>query len=195
MDELTNNILNHQLNHTGTIALETERLILRRFTIDDAEAAYYNWTSDSEVSKYMRWEYHKSLEETQTKINDWINRYGNNNFYQWAITFKDSDEPIGAIGLFVVNENDMCGDFAYSISRKYWSMGVASEAFKAVLKFAFETVGFNRIESYHSVNNPASGRVMLKAGMKLEGLARQKYKSNVGFEDSFMYSILKEEFK
>lgn len=185
---------NNLLNHTGTINLETERLVLRRFTNDDAEAVFNNWTSDSEVSKYMRWEHHKNIEETKTKINDWLNRYSNNNFYQWAITFKGSDEPIGAIGLFVVNESDMCGDFGYSISRNYWGRGVASEALKAVLKFAFETVGFNRIESYHSLNNPASGKVMLKAGMKLEGLARQKYKSNVGFEDSYMYSILKEDY-
>lgn len=186
---------NNGLSHVGTQILETDRLILRRFTIDDTKAVYNNWTSDSEVSKYMRWHHHNSIEETESKINDWINRYKHNNFYQWAITLKGSDEPIGAIGLFVVNESDMCGDFGYSISRKCWGMGVASEALKAVFKFAFETIRFNRIESYHSVNNPASGKVMFKAGMKLEGLARQKYKSNVGFEDSFMYSILKEEFK
>jgi ribosomal-protein-alanine N-acetyltransferase len=62
--------------------------------------------------------------------------------------------------LFVVNENDMTGDIAYIISRKYWGMSIATEALKTVLKFAFEVVGFNRIESYHSVNNPASGKVM-----------------------------------
>lgn len=185
---------NNRLNHIGTKTLTTYRLILRRFTIDDTEAVYNNWTSDSEVSKYMRWQHHKSIKETESKINDWINRYKHNNFYQWAITFKGSDEPIGAIGLFVVNESDMSGDFGYSISRKCWGMGVATEALMAVLKFAFETVGFNRIESYHSVNNPASGKVMLKAGMKLEGLAKQKYKSNVGFEDSYVYSIIKEDY-
>jgi ribosomal-protein-alanine N-acetyltransferase len=121
----------------------------------------------------MRWEPHRSIKETELKINDWINRYKNNNFYQWAITFKDIDEPIGAFGLFVVNENGMTGDIAYIISRKYWGMSIATEALKTVLKFAFEVVGFNRIESYHSVNNPASGKVMQKAGMKLEGLAEQ----------------------
>lgn len=71
--------------------------------------------------------------------------------------------------------------------------GIASEALKSVLKFAFKTVGFNRLESYHSVNNPASGEVMQNAGMKLEGLARQKYRSNIGFEDCNMYAILKED--
>lgn len=196
MKELTKdqNILNYKINHTSTITLETERLILRRFTIDDTEAVYNNWTSDSEVSKYMRWEYHKNINETRLKINDWLDRYNKNNFYQWAITIKGTEEPIGAIGLFVVNESDMCGDFGYSISRKHWGQGIASEALKAVIKFAFEVVGFNRIESYHSINNPASGKVMQNAGMKFEGLARQKYKSNVRFEDCNMYAVLKEDF-
>lgn len=183
------------MNHTGTITLTTERLILRRFTADDVEDVYNNWTSDSEISKYMRWQHHKSIQETEEKISDWLTRYENKNFYQWAITFRDIDEPIGAIGLFVINESDMSGDFGYSIGKKYWNMGAASEALREVLKFAFEVVGFNRIESYHSINNLASGKVMQKAGMKLEGLARQKYKSNIGFEDSYMYSILKDEFK
>lgn len=183
------------LNHVGTIAHATDRLILRRFTNDDVEAVYNNWTSDSELNKYMKRQHHKSIEETKFKINDWVNRYEHKNFYQWAITFKDKDEPIGVIGLSVINESDMCGNFNYVISKKYSGMGLTSEALKTVLKFAFETVGFNRIESYHSVNNPASGKVMIKAGMTLEGLARQKYRSNGGFEDSYMYSIIKEDFK
>ena len=182
------------LNHVGTITLETERLILRRFTADDTEAVYNNWTSDNEISKYMRWEHHKNINETRIKIDDWLERYNKNNFYQWAIIIKGSDEPIGAIGLFIVNESDKCGDFGYCISRKYWGRGITTEALRVVLNFAFEVVGFNRIESYHSINNPASGKVMINAGMKFEGLARQKYKSNVGFEDCNMYSMIRGDF-
>jgi len=142
----------------------------------------------------MRWEQHKNINETRIKINDWLERYNKNNFYQWAISIKGSDEPIGAIGLFVVNESDMCGDFAYVISRKYWGRDIATEALRAVLNFAFKVGEFNRLESYHSINNPASGKVMINAGMKFEGLARQKYRSNVGFEDCNMYAVLREDF-
>ena len=67
--------LNHKLNHIGTITLEAERFVLRRFTIDDSESVYNNWTCDSEVSKYMRWQHHKNIKETETKIHDWVNRY------------------------------------------------------------------------------------------------------------------------
>lgn len=183
------------LNHNGTIKIETERLILRRFTVDDADSMFNNWASDNDICKYMRWTRHKNMEETKKKISDWINFYSKKSFYQWAVTLKGKDEPIGAISLFTVNELDLCGDVGYCIGKKYWGQGIATEALKAVLNFAFEIIGYNRIETYHSINNPASGRVMQKAGMTFEGLARQKYKSICGFEDSNMYSILKEDFK
>jgi len=183
------------LNHKGTIKIETERLLLRRFVIDDASNMFNNWSSDNDVSKYMRWSTHKNKEETIQVISRLMDFYNKESFYRWAITLKESEEPIGSIGLFVVNENDLCGDVAYCICKKYWGQGIVTEALKAVFNFAFEVIGFNRIETYHSINNPASGRVMQKAGMSFEGLARQKYKSIFGFEDSNMYSILKNDFK
>lgn len=182
------------LSHMGTVEITTESLLLRRFTAEDAENVYNNWTSDSEVSKYMRWESHKNIEETEEKINDWLERYEKNNFYQWAITYRGSNEPIGAIGMFVVNEADLCGGFGYLVGRKYWGQGITTEALEGVIKFAFEAVGFNRVEAFHSVKNPASGKVMQKAGMKLEGSMRQKYKSNIGFEDCDMYGMIKDDY-
>jgi len=183
------------LNHTGTVKIETERLMLRRFTIDDADSMFNNWASDNDICKYMRWTRHENKEETMNKISSWVDSYNNKSFYQWAITLKENDEPIGAIGLFIVNEFDLCGDVGYCVGKKYWGQGIATEALKAVLQYAFGIIGFNRIETYHSINNPASGRVMEKCGMTFEGLARQKYKSVQGFEDSNMYSILREDFK
>lgn len=76
-----NPCIDKKLNHVGTITLETDRLILRRLTIDDAENVYNNWTSDSEVSKYMRWQPHRCIEETVLTINDWINVKVNQKVY------------------------------------------------------------------------------------------------------------------
>ncbi|MFT9496972.1 GNAT family N-acetyltransferase [Anaerosolibacter sp.] len=183
------------LNHQGTIEIETERLILRRFTANDAKDMYRNWASDREVCRYMRWAQHESVEETMAVINGWLNSYDKTSFYQWAITLKNINKLIGAVGLFIVNESDLCGDVGYCISKNYWGQDFATEALKSVLDYAFMIVGFNRIETYHAVNNPASGRVMQKSGMMFEGHARQKYRSNLGFEDSDMYAILKQDYK
>lgn len=183
------------LNHKGTVAIETERLLLRRFNADDAGSMFENWTNDPEVCRYMRWQPHKNVEETSKVLSGWMGRYANESTYLWAITLKGNDEPVGSMILVVVNESDLCGEIAYCIGRKYWGKGITAEALKAVLCFAFGDVGFNRVEAYHSVNNPASGRVMRKAGMIYEGRARQKYWCASGFQDSDMYGIVKEDFK
>jgi ribosomal-protein-alanine N-acetyltransferase len=183
------------ISHKGTGIIRTERLILRHFTLDDAKSMFCNWASDDDVCRYMRWSSHKNEEETREVINRFLVSYDKESFYRWAITLKDTGEPIGSIGLMVVSENDLCGDIAYCIGKKYWGQGIGTEALKAVLKYGFEFIGFNRIEAYHSVNNPASGKVMEKSGMVLEGFAKQKYKSIFGFEDCNMYAIVKQDFE
>lgn len=93
----------------------------------------------------------------------------------------------------VEEEHDLCGCIAYTLSRDYWGQGIVSEALSRVIEYGFKEVNFRRIEAYHSINNIGSGRVMQKCGMKFEGRMRKKYKSHVGYEDSDLYAILKED--
>lgn len=183
------------LDHNGTILIETQRVILRRFTMDDANDMFNNWFGDSEVCKYMAWPHRKNIEQAKFIIENLLNAYEEPSFYQWAIILKENNKNIGTTGLSIVDEGYLCGGISYCIGKKYWGKGIATEVVQAVLEFAFNTVGFNRIEAYHAVDNIASGRVMKNVGMTFEGFARQKYKSNRGFEDSNVYAILKEDFK
>ncbi|MEG0693171.1 MAG: GNAT family N-acetyltransferase [Oscillospiraceae bacterium] len=182
------------LNHKGTIILETNRLILRQFEMNDAQATFDNWCSKDNVSKYMRWKTHQSIEETKSMIGKWIEGYKDERSYHWIIVNRQTQAPIGTIGLFIVNEFDMCGVFGYCLDDVEWGKGYTTEALNAVLEFAFEQVGFNRIEAEHSVNNPASGKVMQKVGMTFEGVAKQKYKCNLGFQDCNLYGITANEY-
>lgn len=181
------------LKHKGTVEIQTDRLILRKFTMDDAEAMFNNWTNDEEVARYMRWDAHKSIEETKKVLQGRIEKYKNPSTYHWAIVLKDTGILVGNIVLICANEHDMCGEAAYCLGREYWGRGIVTEALKAVLNFGLLEVGFNRIEAFHSVNNIGSGKVMRNAGMKYEGRMRQKYRSHMGFEDSDMYAILRED--
>lgn len=181
------------MQHKGTVTLETERLILRKFTIEDADEMFSNWANDDEVAKYMRWDAHKTIDETIDVLKNRIERYNNLNTYHWAIVLKDIDLLVGNVALMISNEKDQCGEVAYCLSRKYWEKGIVSEALSKVLHFGLMEVGFNRIEAYHAVANPGSGKVMQKAGMQYEGRMRQKYLSHAGFEDSDLYAILKED--
>lgn len=181
------------LIHKGTVTLTTERLILRRFTIEDDISMFNNWANDDDVAKYMRWDAHKDISETRDVLSKRIEKYSDLKTYIWAIVLKSIDEPIGSIGLMILNEYDMCADAAYCIGKSYWGNGYAAEALREVIRFGLLEINFNRIEAYHSINNMASGKVMQNAGMQFEGRMRQKYKSHYGFEDSDMYAVLKQD--
>ena len=73
------------MNHLGTRELATERLTLRRFEIEDAEYMFYNWAKDPEVTKYLTWPAHESLEISEKIVKDWVSHYDELNYYQWAI--------------------------------------------------------------------------------------------------------------
>jgi len=182
------------LTHTGTQPIETERLLLRRFTMADTEDMFREWAGDENVTRYLAFEPHKSAGETKTILAQWIVGYEELNNYQYAIEIKNSSELIGSITVRIRNEKSKTADVGYCIGVKYWNNGYTSEALQALIHYMFYDVGVNRIEAYHSVNNPASGKVMQKAGMYREGMCRQKYMSNVGYQDSDIYGLVREDF-
>jgi len=142
----------------------------------------------------MRWTTHKNVEETKTTIQNWFEDYKEDNKYHWGICLDDG-EMIGSVGVFNISEYDYKAEIGYCIGRKWWSQGYTSEAVKAVIDYMFINTDIERIEAYHSVENPASGRVMAKAGMINEGFAQSKYKSPDGFQDCDLYGITRNEWE
>lgn len=182
------------MNHLGTVKIETERLILRKFTEGDVQAAFNNWTSDENVTEFLRWPTHSSIEVTRDVLKGWIKSYENKNFYQWAIVLRELGEPIGTISVVDQNEKLDIVHIGYCIGSKWWNKGITSEAFMGIIPFLFDEVKANRLESQHDPNNSNSGRVMLKCGMKYEGTLRQADYSNKGIVDAAMYSLLASEY-
>ena len=179
------------LIHKGTQALQTPRLTLRPFVADDAKAMFTNWAGDPEVTNFLTWPTHNSLEVSQWVCNDWVSHYTEPDYYQWAIVYNG--QPIGSIA--IVEHDDRIGkaQIGYCIGRNWWHMGIVSEALKAVMYFLFDEVGFDRIEARHDVRNPHSGNVMKKCGMKYEGTLRQSDWNNQGVCDACWYALLKSE--
>ena len=178
----------------GTKEIETERLILRRFVIEDAEDMYKNWTSDPEVTKYLTWPTHPNVDETKAVLNNWISNYENNEFLNWGMEYKETGEVIGSISVVKLNEDTASADMGYCMSRSLWGKGIMPEALKAVIDYLFNEVEVNRIAACHVPENPKSGRVMEKAGMKKEGVWRQAGKNNQGICDEVWYSIIKSDY-
>ena len=181
--------------HKGTKIIETERLVLRPFKTTDAQAMFSNWASDDEVTRYLTWPTHSSVEVTNLLLADWTNHYSENNYYQWAIVLKDNgDEPIGGISVVETNEILCNVEIGYCIGHKWWNKGIVTEAFSALIKFFFEEVGAEKVCARHDVNNPASGRVMQKCGLKFEGVIRRELLVKEKTRDLAHYSILKDEY-
>lgn len=183
------------MNHQGTVRIETPRLILRRFVIEDASAVFRNWASDPEVTKYLTWPTHPHIGVTEFVLNDWIASYEKPDFYQWAIEWKELSEPIGGISVVECEENTEKLQIGYCIGRTFWGKGIVTEALSAVIAHLFDTTGANRIEARHDTNNPASGAVMRKCGMQYEGTLRQADRNNQGIVDVAWYGILRAEYK
>lgn len=88
------------MRHAGTQEIETERLILRRLTPEDAGMMYTNWANDPQVTKYLRWEPHKNAEETRELLTAWALLYPNGDYYEWGIVEKATGQVFGSIGIF-----------------------------------------------------------------------------------------------
>jgi len=183
------------MNHKGTIRIETGRLILRPFTMGDCEAAFRNWESDEKTTEFLRWQPMKTMEETAQVMQEWVDSYQDPSFYQWAIVPKDVGEPIGTMSVVGMEERTDTLHIGYCIGSRWWRQGYTSEAFAAIIPYLFDEVGANRIESQHDPNNPNSGKVMQKCGLKYEGTMRQADWSNKGIVDACMYALLRSEYE
>lgn len=183
------------MEHKGTIRLETDRLILRQFKIEDAENVFNNWASDDEVTKYLTWPTHSSVEMSRSYMEFCINGYNEKNVYQWGMELKNSHELIGNISVVKIIDKIDSVELGWVIGRKWWGNGYTAEAAERLLEFFFTEVSVNRICAGHDIDNPNSGRVMQKIGMKYEGTLRQSGKNNQGIVDMANYSVLREEWK
>lgn len=182
------------MQHKGTVQIETERLILRRFYLKDADCVFNNWGKDERVTKYLSWSPHKNVKETKKILRGWVKGYHNKKVYNWAIVLKDINQPIGSITVIEHKDKTDMVHIGYCIGFDWWHKGIMSETLAAVIKFFFEEVKVNRIETQHEPENPNSGKVMQKCGMIYEGTLRQKCWSNNGIVDACCYSILASDY-
>lgn len=144
--------------------IETERLILREFTMGDFNALF-EILSDLETMQH----YPKPFNEERTK--EWIEwnikNYKEYGFGLWAVVLKETNEMIGDCGLTLQNiDNELLPEIGYHIHKKYWRKGFGSEASKAVRDWVFENTAFDCVYSYMKYTNVASCSTAISNGMK-----------------------------
>jgi len=166
--------------------LDAKNILLRKFKKEDAEDVF-EYGSDEETLKYLVWDGLKTIDDAKAAIID----------YYWsqpgifAIELKENKKCIGCIDLRLEAEHEK-SSFGYVLNRKFWGKGYMTEALSAVLRLCFEKLDLNRVEIVHFIGNEASGKVMKKCGMELEGIFKQEVKVKGIFRDVAHYGITKE---
>ena len=148
------------LNHKGTVTLQTERLLLRPFSTADAQAMYDNWATDPEVTKFLTWECHRSVQDTLAFLSSLD--YNKPDVYQWAIVYQGV--VIGSISITEIDENARIGAFGYCIGRSFWRQGIMSEAVACVIDYCFKELQFDFLCCGYFLENSRSKRVNEKMG-------------------------------
>jgi len=174
-------------------ALETGRLRLRRLSLRDANDVF-EYASVPDVAENVSWDYHRNISDSINFLRLIVQQYEDCRPSPWGIVFKENSRLIGTIGFHIWSHNNFFAEVGYALSKDYWNKGIMTEALKAVLDFGFTRMHLNRIEAMCKLNNTASEKVMLKCGMKYEGLLIQKLFAKDHFHDLKLYAILKSDF-
>ena len=173
--------------------LQSTRLVLRTLVLSDA-LDVQRLAGDRDVASttsHIPHPYEDGMAE------EWISSrlaaYESGEQAVFAVARQSDHAFLGVIGL-ILNQTDSNAEMGYWIGKPYWNQGYGTEAAGAVLKYAFEQLGLNRVFAAHYRRNLASGRIMEKIGMTYEGRLRQHLKKWDNFEDMEYYGILKSEY-
>lgn len=180
---------------TGTRRLQTDRLVLRRLTVGDAQQVYDNWASDPEVTQFLRWSTHSSVDVSRAIVGAWVDSYDDPGTFNWGIELIEDETLIGQTS--VVEQDLSVGlvNVGYVVGRRWWGRGYCTEALVAVTGYLFAGAQANKVEASHDPANVASGRVMEKAGMVTEGLRRASCLSGSTIRDQIYHGILRSEWE
>ncbi len=178
----------------GTKYLESERLIYRKLEISDFDEFYRLLQNDKRVIKYFIMQYQDNKEKALEAFMKLTSQYEDERCYRWAICDRNNNF-IGLVLCCGLNDMFHSAELGYCLGHEYWGNGYATEALERIIKFFFEEVGVNRITAEHIDENPASGRVMQKAGMIYETVAKEEIYYNDKYYDSVHYRILKSEYE
>ena len=183
-----------KINHTGTVPLETDRLVLRRTVKSDIDEFFFIQLNPN-IRRYLGTNrLGDDLEKNRKYFDE--EKYNELNYYRWTIERKEDNKILGCIYLNIHDEKARTAGIDYWIREDAWGNGYTTEASRKILNFAFDTLNINRIESCGGKDNPGTYKVMEKIGLKYEGERKEGiFYYYGGLENLVLYGITKEEYK
>ncbi len=149
---------------------ETDRLIVRPPVFQDASDIFRNYAQDDEVTKYLTWKPHTEYAQTEEWVRFCIKTANDESGLKFVVHHKADAETIGMIDF---RFDGFQTDFGYVLARRYWNQGLMTEAMLPLIRHVYSLPNIYRIWATHDIDNPGSGKVMEKIGMKYEGTLRR----------------------
>lgn len=182
-----------EINHTGTIPLESERLLFRKTTKDDIDEFFFIQLNPN-LRRYLGMtKVGNNLIKNRKFFDESV--YDNKDFYRWTIVKKEDNKILGCIYLNIHDKKARTAGIDYWIREDEWGCGYVTEAAQRILEFAFDTLNLNRIESCGAKDNPGTWKVMEHIGLKYEGVRQSgAFYYYGGLTDLVMYGITRNEY-
>lgn len=173
--------------------IETDRLVLRELSPDDAAALFRNF-SDAEVVKYIMPPL-TDIERASAMLREWADGYRAGKSLMWALTRKPGGGLLGTCGFEEFSWADRRGEVGYDIARTQWGKGLMSEAMRAVIYYGFSELDLNRIEAHTLLANARSVQLLRRLGFREEGTFRQRTQLGGGFWDQGFFALLRQDWQ
>ena len=172
--------------------IETERLVLRPFTMEDVPGVVEFAGSEETYRGTLCMPRPYTEEDAVKWISSHNSQFFNGTGMESAITFNR--QFMGVVGLSINKEHNRA-EIGYWLGKPYWGKGYTTEAVRAIVRYAFEELELNRITSRHFPHNPASGKVLEKAGFTKEGFLRSEYLKDGKYLDAVVFGYLRQDFR
>lgn len=182
------------VRQTSFSTLETERLILRRFSDDDL-APFLAYLNDPLVARYQTWESY-----TEEQARDVIEKQKNlepglpGKWFTFAIELKETKKLVGHVALSVKEQDQQQAEIGFTLAREFHGQGLAREATACVLDYTFDVLGLHRVVAIADCENESSVNLLGRLGMRREGHFIQNIWFKGKWGDEYLYAILREEW-
>ncbi|WP_299818791.1 GNAT family protein [uncultured Pontibacter sp.] len=169
--------------------LHLDQLVLRQYTAADA-AALNQLRNNEQVNEHLFRKNAETLKQTAEIIRHLQQSFKEQTGINWAIAEKATQQLIGHVGFWKIDSTSQVAELGYLLHPTFWNKGIMTDVLGAVLKYGFDSVGFNRIEAFVKPSNAASAHLLSKTGFKQEALLRDYYRVDDKFMDCLVFGKL-----
>ncbi len=174
--------------------IESQRLIFRKFALEDSEEIYAIRSNDA-VMKYMDADFHNNIQDAKTFIENGMETYRKKEGLFWVIMDKKTQAFVGDFSFWRIDRKNVRAEIGYTMKPRFWGQGYMTETLTTLIDFGFTKLGIHSFVANINPENNNSRKLLLKIGFQKEGYFRENYCYHGTFLDSETYGLLISDFR